>query len=126
MADASWGVLGRVGEEVVQHLDDAPPGLGRLHCRVRELWSRRPLSRTFTSRTLNGLSALCPSPMFVAATVRLLLGRVALRWITDIKSLQRPRHIQIAAVPFPKAKIRGGGWQSGDRSASSGLDGFGF
>ena len=37
----------------------------------------------------------------------LLLPPVALRRITDAKSLRRPRHIQIAAVLFLEAKIRG-------------------
>ena len=77
----------------------------------------------FMKRTLNGSGALDASPMFVAATVRMLLGRVAT--VTNAKSL-RSRHIQIAAVPFAMAKIRGGGWQSGDRSAGLGLDEFGF
>ena len=81
----------------------------------------RPLSRTFASRTSNGLGASDPSSLFVAATVRLLLPPV-----TDAKSLRWPRHIRIAAVPFSKTKIRGGGWQSGGRSAGSGLDESGF
>ena len=64
--------------------------------------------------------------MFVAATVRLLLPLAALRRITDAMSLRWTRHIQIAAVPFPEAKIRGCGWLSGDRSAGSGLNESGF
>ena len=63
---------------------------------------------------------------FVAATVRLLLPMAALRRITDAKSLRWPRHIQIAAVPFPEAKTSGGGWQSGYRGAGPGLDESGF
>ena len=59
--------------------------------------------------------------MFVAATVRLLLPPV-----TDAMSLRWPQHIRIAAVPFSEAKIRGSGWQSGDRSAGPGLNESGF
>ena len=66
------------------------------------------------------------SQMFVAATVLLLLPPVTSRRITDAKGLRWPRHSQIAAVPFPDATIRGGGWQSGDRSAGPGLDESGF
>ena len=84
------------------------------------------MSRTLTSRTLNGSGASDPSSLFVAATVRLLLPLAALRRITDAMSLRWTRHIQIAAVPFPEAKIRGCGWLSGDRSAGSGLNESGF
>ena len=84
-------------------------GPGRFHRRMRELKRGRQFTRMFMSRTLNGSGALGASPMFVAATVRLLLPPVALRRITDAKSLRR-RRIQIAAVPFLEAKIRGGGW----------------
>ena len=48
--------------------------------------------------------------MFVAAMVRLFLPRVALRRITDAKSLLRPRHIRIGAVPFPEANQ--GSWMA--------------
>ena len=72
-------------------------GPGRFHCRVRELWSRRPFGRMF-----NGPGGSDPSPMFVAATVRLLLPPA-----TDTKSLRRPRHIQIPAVPFPRGEDHG-------------------
>ena len=66
------------------------------------------------------------SQMSVAATVLLLMPRVASRRITDAKRLRWPRHSQIAAVPYLDAKIRGGGWQSGDRSAGPGLEESGF
>ena len=59
--------------------------------------------------------------MFVAAAVGLLLPPV-----TDAMSLRWPRHIQIAAVPFSEAKIRGGGWQSGGHNAGPGLNESGF
>ena len=36
------------------------------------------------------------------------------------------RGCRIAAVLFPEATIRGGGWQPGDRSASPRLDESGF
>ena len=125
-ADGLTGGALRAGPEPpTKTIRRAAPGagLGHLHCRVRELlWSRRPLSRTITSRTLNGLSALVPSPMSVAATVRRLLPPVALRRMPETRGLRWPGHIRIAAVPFPEAKIRGGGWQSGDRSTGPGLD----
>ena len=59
---------------------------------------RRSFSRTFASRTLNGLSALVPSQMSVAATVRLLLPPV-----TEAKSLRWPRpvHHRSRAEPGP-------------------------
>ena len=66
------------------------------------------------------------SQMFVAATVLLLLPPVTSRRITDAKGLRWPRHSQIAAVPYLDATIRGGGWQSGDRSAGSRLEESGF
>ena len=70
-------------------------------------WALRPIANV---RGGDGVAALAT-------------GRVAT--VTDAKSL-RPRYIQIAAVPFAMAKIRGGGWQSGDRSAGLGLDESGF
>ena len=71
-------------------------------------WALRPIANV---RGGDGVAALAT-------------GRVAT--VTDAKSLQRPRHIRIAAVPFLEAKIRGGGWQPGDRSAGSRLDESGF
>ena len=54
------GALRAGPEPPTKNIRSAAPraGLGRFHCRVRELlWSRRPLSRTCTGRTLNGLGA---------------------------------------------------------------------
>ena len=57
------------------------------------------MRRSF-SRTLNGPGALVPSPMFVAATVRLLLAPV-----TEAKSLlwPRPVHLDRNRRPVPSA-----------------------
>ena len=66
------GALCAGPEQPTKNLCRAAPraGPGRFHYRVRELWSRRPFGRMF-----DGPGGSDPSPMFVAATVRLLLGR---------------------------------------------------
>ena len=43
----------------------------------------------FANRTLNGLGALDPLPMFVAAAVKLLLPPVTLRRIKETRGLRR-------------------------------------
>ena len=63
------------------------------------------MRRSF-SRTSNGPGALVPSPMFVAATVRLLLPPVTSRRITDAKSLRQPR-LSDCRRPVPRGDDQG-------------------